>query len=540
MPAGRKGASKATKSKAKELYLLNLSTTEIGKQIGYSRRTISNWINDGNWEEELRKRLETPELIQENINFLSKQEQSLTTVNSIAALTRSLEKLKRVNGTPKLRPKVSYQLEQELINKIKSGKYIQLRQYQSDFLFNPARYKCVLKSRQIGFSFLLALAATIGGVSGRNQLIVSGSELQAGIVLGHAINHCEKLGVAYSAIKKAKGVQGIQIDGGGKILALSTNYRTIQGWEGDVYLDEFAWLPRGKDKLVYSAVVASITNCGGSVTICSTPYTVGSMFWEIATNHKEKHNHFDVTTITIHDAIAQGMEIPGGIDELRLAFDAGSWEMFFECQWAEEGDSVLSWDLLQELARNHKETRFWDAPVYIGVDTGSTGDKTAVYVFGETNDPHTPYKSLFYEELNDSRDPDKRLAFVEQFIHKYHVKRMNIDKTGVGDELGARLKKKYPLIANPVQFYHGIKYDMITNFLKLCEHRQITLIDDTFLLAQFHSIKRAYTKEGKLTYEAKRDKNGHKDAAFAAMMAILHLATQGRERKISFAGMTLS
>lgn len=256
-------------------------------------------------------------------------------------LTRSLERLRKAAPVPKPRPRVQQAVSAEALARVLDPEY-GLYAYQVEFLKSEERYRLVLKARQIGFSYVVGLAVLLGALAGRPQIVVSASERQAQIILNYARAHAERLEIPLDEdTAKALKVKGTDI------IAVSTNFRTAQGFAGDVWLDEFAWVRN--QKLLWAAIIPSITAIGGRVTVFSTPFLPGSLFWEMATNHKGKYGHFRQWTYTIHDAIAQGMPLPGGLDELRMLFDSESWAMFYECQWAENGAALLSWELLHSL-----------------------------------------------------------------------------------------------------------------------------------------------------------------------------------------------
>lgn len=147
------------------------------------------------------------------------------------------------------------------------------------------------KPRQIDFFYVVGLAVLFGVMAGRPQIVASASERQAQIIRTYVRNQ----------------------------------------------------------RVLWAAVIPSITAMGGRVTVFFTPFLPGSLFWEIATNHKNKHDHWSRNTITIEDAISQGMPLPGGLDELRMLFDSETWAMFCECQRVENGSALLSWELLYAL-----------------------------------------------------------------------------------------------------------------------------------------------------------------------------------------------
>ncbi|HIE01370.1 MAG TPA: hypothetical protein EYP59_13940, partial [Thiotrichaceae bacterium] len=297
----------------------------------------------------------------------------------IAMLSNALTRLNRVTPPPAPeksphynKPVVDHGFNQAVLEKLLSDEY-GLYSYQKAFLTDKSRFIKVLKARQVGYSYgCLAPRALLGALAGRNQLIVSASEYQSRIVLNYVHTHLERLSIEACEV----GDKSITLKNA-VITALPTNFRTIQGNPGDVILDEFAWYH--KQKRIWEAIVPSITQMGGTIVVCSTPFVPGNFFWEIITEYKGRFANFASYKLSIEDAIEQGMPLPGGLDELRSLFDSDSWQMLYQCQWAEDGSALLSWNLLHTLATG-SETRFWDGPVYVGCDVGRTNDRFAVAV----------------------------------------------------------------------------------------------------------------------------------------------------------------
>jgi phage FluMu gp28-like protein/transposase-like protein len=498
------------KEQAKQAFLKGETPEEIAKWLGCSARIVRVWAKKMNWYDQLNKRRKIGDNLESQIALLlSKEDTSYSNAKRIAMLTNALKRLRSIAPPPNKsqKPIVKQTMSAELLERMLAPDY-GLYSYQKAFLKSEARFVKVLKARQTGYSYgCLAPKALLRAVAGRNQLIVSASEYQSRIVLGYIQTHMERLEIFADEITD----KGLVINGT-SITALPANFRTIQGNPGDVILDEFAWLHR--QKRVWSAIVPSITQVGGTVTVCSTPFVPGNLFWEIITEHKGKYTNFESHKLTIHDAIEQGMPIPGGLEELRSLFDSESWAMLYECQWAEDGSSLLSWDLLHDLA-SATETRFWDAPIYVGVDVGRTNDRFAVACVGKEEDGFR----LLHLELHKSLSFAKQRQVLESLFERYHVKRMGIDRTGLGMQLSEEVVNAHPGVAVGRYFSRGFKERLALNLLKLCEDKRLVLYNDPVLLTQLHAVKKKATATG-ISYDADRDETGHADGFWALALAV--------------------
>jgi len=502
----------ADKGVARARYLLGDRPEDIAADIGCTAKTVRNWINQGGWAKELHNRRRLPDKLEDEIQRLLKQKGSTARDHRIAMLTKSLERIKRHTPEPKPRPKVAEAVNRELLAMVLEDSY-GLYEYQKDFLLAEDRYRCILKARQIGFSFVLGLAAVLGATAGRNQLIVSASQDQSDIVMAHAETHLTRLQIPFERKGNKILVQGAEI------ISLPANFRTIQGHAGDLWLDEFAW--HLKQQRIWSAILPSITQVGGRVTVCSTPFVPGSLFWKIAENHQGKWNHFQRSRITIHDAIAQGMPLPGGIEELQLNFDMESWKMFFECEWAEDGSALLSWELLQKLAvpdvRVHKVGR-----LRAGVDIAFVNDLFALALMGQRMDPVTnaycdEHVLWHHEEHKGKGGPELR-SIIAGVDKRYDIDRWQIDRTGVGHELATDFSNLWPERCSGRSFSPPFKERLALNILRLAEAGHLILPNDPDVLAKLHAVKKLVSGNG-IKYDADRDELGHGDLFWAVALA---------------------
>ncbi len=522
-PANRRsGASKArgrppkyTEAQKEAAYLEFLagdSSTEIAARIGCSPRTVRHWIKAGDWMEELRSRRETVDGLEAQILRLSRRK-SLTNAQTqrLAMLTKSLERMKKLLPKPKPRPIVANAVSTEALARVLDPEY-GLYGYQVEFLESEERFRIILKARQIGFSYVVGLAVLLGAMAGRPQIVVSASERQAQIILGYVRHHAARLDVLLEEDKANK----ITVMGA-DIVAVSTNFRTAQGWPGDVWLDEFAWVRN--QRMLWAAVIPSITAIGGRVTVFSTPFLPGSLFWEIATNHKNKHDHWWRKTITIEDAIAQGMPLPGGLDELRMLFDSESWAMFYECQWAENGSALLSWELLHSLTTeaiipaNFGRLRG-------GVDVGRINDRTAIALVGQEHirDKWKDRYALIHHEMHKGLPFDAQKARIHEVDGRFDIESWKVDKTGLGMQLAEELHKATPERFEGVWFSAQRKSKLALNMLKLAEEKRLLLPNDPDVLAQLHSIQKL-TSGSSIKYDAERSDDGHGDLFWAVALA---------------------
>ena len=502
----------AQKEQALSEYLAGDSTTEIAARIGCSARTVRAWVKAGDWASELRGRRETTQGLEAQILRLTRLKNPTNAqAQRLAMLSKTLERLQKNTPKPKPRPKVASAVCETALARVTDSEY-GLYEYQREFLESEERFRIILKARQIGFSYVVGLAVLLGAMAGRPQIVVSASERQAQIILNYVRHHAERLDVLLEDDKANK----ITVMGS-DIVAVSTNFRTAQGWPGDVWLDEFAWVRN--QRMLWAAVIPSITAIGGRVTVFSTPFLPGSLFWEIATNHKNKHDHWWRRTYTIEDAIAQGMPLPGGLDELRMLFDSESWAMFYECQWAENGSALLSWELLHSLT-TERIIRPNYGRLRGGIDVGRINDRTAIALVGqEANGKKWNDRfALIHHEMHKGLPFDAQKARIHEVDGRFDIEGWKIDKTGMGMQLAEELHSAAPERFEGVWFSVQRKAKLALNMLKLAEERRLLLPNDPDVLAQLHSIQKIASGTA-IKYDAERNDDGHGDLFWAVALA---------------------
>lgn len=505
-------------ARAQTLFLAGDSTAEVAAQIGCTSRTVRSWVKKFNWRDQLRQRRKSITNVELEIARLAAKPSTTQTAHQLAMLTKSVERMRKSMPKPKPKPMVRDAVHKTILEKVLHPDY-GLYGYQVDFLTSEERFRAILKARQIGFSYIVGLAVLLGALAGRPQVVVSASEHQALIILKYLRHHAERLDIVLDEDKtKSVKVNGVEV------LALSTNFRTNQGWPGDVWFDEFAWARN--QKMLWGAIVPSITQVGGRVTVFSTPFLPGSLFWQIMTNHNDQYGYFRTWTVTIQDAIKQGMPLPGGLDELRMLFDSETWAMFYECQWAEDGQALLDWKLLHSLT-NPSIHLMDTGRRRAGVDVGRTNDRFAIAFIDQLKNKAdwVDKYALTHYELHKNMPFRKQRATIDALDKSNSIDSWQIDRTGMGAQLAEELETDYTDGRfQGIWFSIPRKEKLALNMLKLCEDRKLILPNDPDVLAQLHAVKKIMKGE-KIRYDAERTKDGHADLFWAAA-----LAADGRAR----------
>ncbi|MCW8965767.1 MAG: terminase family protein, partial [Candidatus Pacearchaeota archaeon] len=247
---------------AKHLYWQGYRVKQIADKLGEKPPTVHSWKRRDEWES-------TPVIqrVEASIDvrltqLIAKGDKTDGELREIDVLSKALErtarvrkydqggneadlnpKLKNRNRGPKRQPQKNYLDEdqiQALVDAFESSLFGYQKKWKEAALTH--RIRDILKSRQIGATWYFAREALIDAVTtGRNQIFLSASKAQA---------HVFKLYI----LQFVQEVTGVELKGdpivlpnGATMYFLGTNARTAQSYHGNVYMDEYFWIPRFKD-----------------------------------------------------------------------------------------------------------------------------------------------------------------------------------------------------------------------------------------------------------------------------------------------------
>lgn len=385
--------------------------------------------------------------------------------------------------------------------------------YQLRFVADPALWRIVNKSRQIGFSLSVGIDAIQGAlIRERNQVIVSASKLNAEIVLNYVRDHLDNLGLL-PAVDKAGY---IEMPNGRYLQVLSTNWRTARGFNGDVYLDECAFIIRAEE--VWRAIVPSVTAVNGRVTVISTPKSRIDKFWSIWDGKSKKWSRH---CVTIHDAKREGF--PVDIEKLRELFDPEEFAQAYECVPLDTAESYIPYTLIEPclfdpLSDAVAASLYADqslAYVY-GVDIGRSRDETAV---AETvrKDGVTWCLGMKAWQKTPFAVQKERLR---ELLSRPQTQIVAIDKGGIGMNLHEDLAFAFPAKVRGVSFAPAVKERLAKKMRIAFEEKKIRIPNDPSLISHILSIKRTANRSNTFSYGADRDAEHHGDKFWALALAL--------------------
>lgn len=522
--------SENVKKEAKRLYLSGYSCNETANKMNINPDTIFRWRTRYKWDEETTD--DSVAGIKKQIASITASEEDITDAQArkLDKLSKAHERMERAivrEGKDargrKRKKEMPDALRAEVIGDIKARAYDTLYQYQRDWINDESRFRLLLKSRQTGFSYLTGFEVMMGALTrDENQIVVSASQDQSDIVRRYCTLWCDKYEVEY-----LEDGNSLIMPGGKRCIFLPCNPRTVQGYTGDLYLDEFAW--HMKNRLMWSTVIPIATQGKKRISVISTPYTETDMFGELITN-PDKYDRFSRHKVTIHDAIKAGL--PVDIDDILSLLDEVSFAQAYECKFFSDSLSLLSPDEVKN-AFDEECLGFVSGWVNGGVDIGRYKDLTALILaesYTETGEKEKTVAVRKMDTLNNMTF-DAQKSFMASVIESWKIKRLNIDATGIGANIAEDMRKMYPGKVIPTVFTREKKEAWALGVKKLFETGRIKIPNNRDLVLQLHSIKRKPTERG-FTYDADRNEQiKHADLFWALALAVSDFA--GRKRVIT-------
>lgn len=563
---------------ARAYYWRGWGVTEIANELGLKRSTVQHWHDRDKWNDDpvIRRVEDSLEMRMNQLIF--KETKSGGDFKEIDLLGRQIERMARVRRyeapgghegdlNEKVANRNAGEKRKKPKNLITAEEFAELEAafldchygYQETWWRHVSlRTRMLLKSRQIGATFYFAREAFIRALeTGNNQIFISASRAQANIFRQYIVEF------VFSVLGKQLTGDPMVINRVGKdgealdpvtLYFLGTNYRTAQGYHGDVYIDECFWI-YGFEQINKVASAIS-TQSRYHKTYFSTPSTVAHEAYPMWTGErfnrrraKEARVKIDIShaalmhgalgpdgiwrhIVSIEDAIAQGFDLVD-VEELRLEYSVDEFDNLFLCQFVDDSQSsfplgllqpcmVDSWDVWKDFMP-YALRPYGEGEVWIGYDPAESedGDTASCVVVAPPSGPKGKFRVL--EKLQwRGKDFEAQAAEIRKLTHKYRVTEIAIDGTGMGGAVWQLVSKFFPR-ARRIDYSPMVKMQMVLKAKNVFAKRRIEFDSGwTDLARALMSIHPQLTKGQKqITYVARRSaETGHGDLAWALLHAI--------------------
>ncbi|WP_265497598.1 MULTISPECIES: terminase ATPase subunit family protein [Providencia] len=416
---------------------------------------------------------------------------------------------------------------------------------------NQYRIRDILKSRQIGATYFFAREAFIDALTtGRNQIFLSASKAQAHVFKGYIIEMAREVDV------DLKG-DPIVLSNGATLYFLGTNAKTAQSYHGNLYLDEFFWIPKFQELRKVASGMAlhkkwrqTYFSTPSSLTHSAYPFWSGKLF----NRGRAKADRIDIDVshaalaagrlcedgqwrqiVTVEDAIKGGCDL-FDINQLRLEYSPDEYQNLLMCEFVDDIASIFSLELMQRCLVDSWEV--WEdfqpemyrpygyRSVWIGYDPAKgteNGDSAGCVVIAPPSMMGGAFRIL---ERHQWRGMDFRAQAeaIKQLTERYNVEYIGIDSTGIGHGVYQSVLEFFPH-AREFVYNPAIKNALVLKAWDVINSGRLEFdAGDTDIIQSFMAIRRSTTASGnRPTYEASRSEDAsHADLAWAAMHALFN------------------
>lgn len=547
---------------------------EISRELDVPYNTLASWKRRDKWEASTSlERVEST--LEMRLNTLVMKEQKTGgDFKEIDLLGRQLERAARIrkyeaggnesdlnpavanrNSGPKKKPEKNV-FSDEQAKRLHEAFLDSMFDYQKVWYGAgaSARIRDILKSRQIGATFYFAREALDDAIqTGRNQIFLSASKAQAhqfkSYILQFAREACEV---------ELRG-DPIVLWNGAELYFLGTNFRTAQSYHGNLYLDEYFWIPRFLQLRKVASGMASQKRW--RQTYFSTPSSItheAYQFWSGALFNKGRDKADRVALDLSHAALKDGFKCADGqwrqivnimdalsggcdlfdLDDLKLEYGPEELQNLFMCQFIDDTQSAFP---LTEMQRCFVDSwEVWDdykpfalrplgnRPVWVGYDPSHTGDSAGLVVVAPPAVPGGKFRVIEKHQLKGN-DFEGQAEFIRKVTERFNVTHIAIDTSGLGQGVYQLVKKFFPAVRG-ISYSVEVKVAMVMKAQSVIRAGRLEFDAGWTDLAQsFMAIRKAMTASGRqFTFEASRSEEvSHADMAWACLHALFNEPLEG-------------
>ncbi|KVW44867.1 terminase ATPase subunit family protein [Burkholderia ubonensis] len=561
--------------RARDLYWQGYRIVRIAEMLGEKPATLYSWKRRDQWDDTEPVDRVALSMEAQLIRLVVKEKKEGRDYKEIDLLTRQLDRLRTrsandakvsqsgsASGTRRSRSADDRNaFSDEQVEKLNDAFLESIFDYQRTWYRAgfKERIRNILKSRQIGATWYFAREALLDALNtGRNQIFLSASKAQAHVFRQYIVQFA----------KDAVGVElkgdPIVLPNGATLYFLGTNARTAQSYHGNLYFDEYFWVPRFQDLRKVASGMAIHDHW--RQTYFSTPSSLAHdayPFWSGKLFNRGRPKDQQVSIDVSHTALVGGLSCPDGqwrqivtvedavrggcnsgarplfnLDRLRLEYSADEYANLLLCEFIDDSLSVFPLATLQscmvdtwEVWDDYKPLYlrpFGDEEVWIGYDPSRTRDSAGCVVIAPPKYPGGKFRVLERVQWH-GLDFEAQAAQIEALTRRYRVTYIGIDTTGMGQGVYELVTKFFPA-ATPIRYSVEVKAMLVMKAQNVIRKGRLEYDAGwTDLTASFMAIKKTITPSGlQVTYTTTRSEEAsHGDLAWACMHALANEPLEG-------------
>lgn len=563
---------------ARALYWRGWSITQIGEELKIPLSTVGSWKSRHQWDRASPIERCEDGVTNRYLALVDKDKKTGTDFKEIDLLGRQIERLARTrkfmetgkegdlnparsNGARAAndkKEKTKNLITADMAAKLRSDLEGGIFPHQSDWLSTTSlRTRMIIKARQIGATWYFARERLLVALeTGKNQIFLSASRAQANIFRTYIVQWVQAVcGVTLRGERieiQREGKDGEPLEPV-ELYFLGTNYRTAQGYHGDVIIDECFWI-YGFEEL-FKVAAAMATHKQYTRTLFSTPSTLAHEAYPMWTGDrfnrrrpKADRVRIDIDheslrggvlgqdgiwrqIVSVFDAVDRGFDLVD-VAELQLENSVDEFNNLYRCVFLDDSQSMFPFELMRRCMVDAWEVwkdyepyalRPYDGDVWLGYDPNADetgmGDDAALVAIAAPTKTGGKFRVLEKQRLR-GLDFEGQAKAVKDMAAKYNVTKIAIDVTGAGKAVHQLVAKWFPMV-------EAITYSVQTKASMVYKAKNVIAagrleFDAGWLdmMASFMAIHPKITGQG-VTYVAGRGGGvGHADLAWAVMNAL--------------------
>ena len=575
----------AKRLQARALYWRGWTVTQIAGELDLPYTTVASWKARHKWDDAPAITRAEEGTLERYLQLIGKDKKTGGDFKEIDLIGRQFERLARVRkfesggNEADLNPRVKKRnspevlarkdaaknlITPEMVEKLRASMEGELYGHQKAWLLTSTglRTRMILKSRQIGATWYFARERLLVALeTGKNQIFISASRAQANIFRQYIVQWVqlvcgftlkgEPIVIQRGAGSVPEGEEEDEGDGLEPVTLyfLGTNYRTAQGYHGDVIIDECFWI-HGFEEL-FKVASAMATQKQYTITLFSTPSALTHEAYPMWCGERYNKRRaradrikidisFDALRagvlgadgiwrqiVTLTDAIGHGYDLIEP-EQLQLQYSLDEYANLFGCVFLDDSQSMFpfammrrcmvdSWDVWKDF-QPFALRPFGDGEVWLGYDPNAseseTADDAALVAVAPPAVPGGKFRVLEKKRIKGVGYAGQAEA-IKEMAQRYRVTRIGIDTSGAGGAVLELVSAWFPMA-------EGYKYSLQSKTALVLKAKDVISagrleFDGGWLdVAQaFMAIRPEMTKAGP-TYVASRIAGvGHADVAWA-------------------------
>jgi phage FluMu gp28-like protein len=410
--------------------------------------------------------------------------------------------------------------------------------YQQAVIKSKARYRKIVKARQIGMTTALAIEKLIDTILFDDyvSIIVSPSARQSQRMMRYvkkAFVLLEKQLDTRIPVQKWTNEE-VYFHHGSEIHSLPNNPKAIQGFDcDDGTVDEAGLFTTQEGEDIVDALVGSLAAKQGKLTLSGRPRGKRGLLWSYFDPTNPRGKDFESYKITWKDRAKQDEAYGKEVEKHKRILTKLQFAEIYDAEFVDEGVLIFPHELLEAAQNLWRAKRYilmppegtpkQDTLKYVGIDFGRKRNLTEIHILEKMEEKL--FRTLAMRSLVQMNFEDQK-SYIDDMIARVKPTKVKIDERGMGLALLDYLQRKHgESLVEPLKMSERKSKEKI--ILQLRNHftdLKLAIPDNDKLYEQLHAFQKDYTPAGNVVYSGKVDETDFLDDKVIALAAAVDAA----------------